>query len=280
MSNLNADITDLVQPVAGSHAVERVTLGIEWKGELSSQVMQRLSKHLDDLEHPFPRKLEIRAKEVAGSGDVPLSMPSQEEIELIGLVLKSSVDEDDDEDLVNELAIRKEGVFISVAKDYQSWRQTKALVLPVVESILSELVDEITVMAVGLQYVDAFRLLDKVDFERLFNRENENLPAKVFKNENYWHVEVAFFESINESLSHLLTNIQVSHAPPEEADAPEKISITCLTRTYFGSEEEQSPALVLALYDKLYDKNKLIVKDLVSAELGELIGLDEKIGTL
>ena len=274
MSNLNADITDLVRPFAGSHAVERVTLGIEWKGELTSQVMQRLSKHLDTLEHPFPRKLEIHAKELEGDGD-NLNMPTQEEIELVGLVLKSSAEEDDENALVSELAIRDEGMFITVAQGYESWRATKALVLPLVESILSEIKEDVSVVAVGLQYVDAFWLQGEVDFERLFDRENENLPAKVFKSESYWRVEVGFLEPSSGPLNHLFATLQVSYSPPEESEAPEKLTISCLTRSYldFDSQEFAPP---MALYDQIYEKNKSLIRNLISSELRGLIGLDGK----
>lgn len=274
MSNLNADITDLVRPYAGSHAVERVTLGIEWKGELTSQVMQRLSKHLDTLEHPFPRKLEIHAKELEGDGD-NVSMPTPDEIDLVGLVLKTSAEEDNDSGFKGELAIRDEGLFITIAKGYESWRTTKALILPLVESILAELVEDVVIIAVGLQYVDAFWLHDKVDFERLFNRNNENLPPKVFKSESYWRVEVGFFEPSSGPLNHLFSTLLISYAPPEESDEPEKLTVSCLTRSYL-EPEDQSPSLPFSLYDHIYKKNKSLIGDLISSELCELIGLGGK----
>ncbi|WP_043241029.1 MULTISPECIES: hypothetical protein [Pseudomonadaceae] len=271
MSNFSASISDLVQPVGGTHAIERVSVGIEWAEELSHAQMVELSDLLDPDALGLGRKIEIRSTEISGDDSEELRVPSAEETNLTAIYLDYGFDEVDD-DHIPAILVRRNGMLYSVKNNYEGWTRTRQKATEFSEIILSYVRQHIEIRSIGLQVIDAFLLkASGFDFAKILNKECDLLPPKIFKADKHWHIDLGFFEVENEG-ERLLTNAKLAYVPEVSKN---KLTITCLHRLDSAAvrKEPISVADAISKYDILYSKNKELIEQVLHKDVASLIGL-------
>lgn len=193
-----------VQPVGGNHAIEVMAIGVEWgsspldDAQLAS--LQAVYAASEDIKTLLPTLAPVQAFALQNVGQlgvigspVQVNLTPQFTARNGGFDLQRFDTAGNAEWIVS---IRPE--FISVScTNYSRWMNVKpkalAMLLPFVEAAIHM---GANINAIGLQYQDAFRLLDGVSpetSEYLFRKNGKYLPMHLFDQPSFWHHHQGWF---------------------------------------------------------------------------------------
>lgn len=192
------------QPVGGNHAIEVMAIAVEWVmpplGDEQLASLQALYEANTEIKNFFSKLQPMQAFVFqagldgnAQSGGNNITPPPQFTARNGGFDLQSF---DTKGRVVWVASIRPE--FISVScTEYDRWHNIKpkalAILLPFVEAALAK---GAKINAIGLQYQDAFRLLDgtsQAATQELFRRNGRYLPQHLFDQPSFWHCHQGWF---------------------------------------------------------------------------------------
>jgi len=264
----------LLIPSRGVHAIQQVTIAVEFASRLSPDALGAFIKYYDDnldLKNWFPRKLEEQTTSFkADKRGIKVIAPSS----LGGIVLERIAP---DGTVEWSLTLKPDMAFV-VCTNYTRWKEIAEKALTLLKTALAVLPESLAIKVAGLRYVDEFYWNgDKKAFraDMVFDRSSPNLPASVFERAGIWHVHSGWFKEEAEPFPcQILTNVNVS-----VLDQPTRLVTQLVTlhkaairapiaRSKF---EELQP-----LYERLHQDNKGELGLLLNREVSELISLETR----
>jgi uncharacterized protein (TIGR04255 family) len=278
-----------IQPVGGDHAIEVMAIGVEWSAPLDDSclhAMQSIYTENQKLKDSFPQFAPIQAFliqgihqiGVAGVGQQPLQEP--ENIIPPQFVTKASGFDanrvEADGKISWSISIRPE--FLScTCTAYDRWKNVKPSVLealgPFIDAALG-LGAEIN--AIGLQYQDAFRLLDGISPEttkQLFRQDTRWIPSHLFDEPSFWHCHQGWFSNSYNS-RRILNNITTDLA---EVDGVNFARIGGQHRIFSVSFDGKTQNRIETseiddVLEGLHEENKKVINEMLSDGALEAIG--------
>lgn len=211
------------QPVGGNHAIEVMAIGIEWASRpLDDSQLALLQKVYQDntaIKTFLPTLAPMQAfifqaqHQFAAAGQAGDPQVTPQEIAPPQLITRNGGFDlqriEPSGNLSWVVSIRPE--FISVnCTAYDRWKNVKPQALeilqPFVEAVMAK---GATIAAVGLQYQDAFKLLDgasPVVSNELFRNDGKFLPTYLLEQPSFWHCHQGWF-SVGPDSRRILNNI-------------------------------------------------------------------------
>jgi uncharacterized protein (TIGR04255 family) len=193
------------QPVSGTHAIEIMAIGIEWAMPLTqSQLahLQTVYEATTSVKEFLPQYLPVQGfsiqqvvpvgAAVPGTPPQPIQ-PPQFLAEAGGFDLRR-VEPDGRMSWVTSV---RPQVLSCNCSLYDRWNNVKPTALSILGPFVNAALDAgAKISAVGLQYKDAFRLLDGNLHEvtrELFRQDCRWLPGHVFDEHSFWHCHQGWF---------------------------------------------------------------------------------------
>ena len=192
-----------IQPVGGNHSIEVMAIGVEWvmppldDAQLAS--FQAVYEANTDIKKFLPTVVPMQAF-VFQAGLDGNAQPGTKNVTPPQFTARNGGFDLQRLDTKGKVAwvasIRPE--FISVnCTAYDRWKDVKpqvlAILLPFVEAAIAK---SAKINAIGLQYQDAFRLLDGISptaAQELFRRNGRYLPLHLFDQPSFWHCHQGWF---------------------------------------------------------------------------------------
>ncbi|MDU6683840.1 MAG: TIGR04255 family protein [Enterobacteriaceae bacterium] len=201
-----------VSPLNEQNAIQNVAFAIEFSEQVPSEVVQNfIAFHKKDaqLRSAFPRMqpLEMMSMQVGSMGvTFPASIKS-----IAGVTFDKLLP-----DGTQEVAIllRPDALIFHCSK-YESWATVSTLAFKTLQNLAS-LCDKLKVSAIGLEYLDVFKVLsiDKSGWLReLFNPESEYIPKHLIDSTGFWHCNQGFFSKAGDAQYELLNNFMIDCIP-------------------------------------------------------------------
>ena len=279
-----------IQPVGGDHAIEVMAIGIEWSAPLDELCLRALqtvyfeSQLLKDLFPHFTPTQTFLIQQVHPIGvsdaDQQNLFQEHENITPPQFVTKASGFDinkvEADGKISWTISIRPE-ILSCTCTAYDRWKSIKPSVLvalvPFIDAAL-ELGAEIS--AIGLQYQDAFRLLDGISPEttkQLFRRESRWIPGHLFEEPSFWHCHQGWF-SIGHNSRRILNNITTDLA---EVNGVNFARIGGQHRIFSISSDGKSQNRIEKsdiddVLDGLHEENMNVINEMLSDGALEAIG--------
>ncbi|MDB6060521.1 MAG: hypothetical protein JWM78_624 [Verrucomicrobiaceae bacterium] len=201
-----------IQPVGGDHAIEVMAIGVEWvmppldDGQIAS--LQAVYEASDALKGFLPTLTPMQAFVLQGinqplvvdpNGNQQLAPANVMPPQFIGRNGGFDLQRLDATGKATWIAsIRPE--FISVnCTAYDRWKNVKPQALEILRPFLDvAMANGAKVNAIGLQYQDAFRLLDGASpaaTGQLFRMDGKYIPKHLFEQPSFWHCHQGWFST-------------------------------------------------------------------------------------
>jgi uncharacterized protein (TIGR04255 family) len=278
-----------IQPVGGNHAIEVMAIGVEWSGPLDDSclhALQNIYTENQKLKDSFPQFAPTQAFLIQGihqigvDGTVQQPLQKPEDITPPQFVTKASGFDakrvEADGKISRSISIRPE-ILSCTCTAYDSWKNVKPSVLealcPFIDAALG-LGAEIN--AIGLQYQDAFRLLDGISPEtikQLFRQKSRWIPSHLFDEPSFWHCHQGWFSNSYNS-RRILNNITTDLA---EVDGVHFARIGGQHRIFSISFDGKTQNRIEKsdiddILEGLHKENKNVINEMLSDGALEAIG--------
>jgi uncharacterized protein (TIGR04255 family) len=279
-----------IQPVGGDHAIEVMAIAIEWgmqpldDAQIAS--LQAVYEANTDIKAILPMLAPVQAFVIQGvnqfgvaapDGNVQLEPKNVTPPQFIarngGFDLKS-LDTKGNVDWI--ASIRPE--FISVnCTAYNRWMNVKPKALAILWPFLDAAMGKgAKVNAVGLQYHDAFRLLDGVSpaaTGSLFRKNGKYLPTHIFEQPSFWHCHQGWFSKASDE-RRVLNNVATEVT---DVNGIHFARIGGQHRMFAISVDGQTPMPITAeeidrILQCLHDENKDVINGILSDGALKAIG--------
>ncbi len=262
-----------VLPVSGRHAIEVMSLAVEWGRPADPEFMaqiQEIYNNTPALQEFLPKQEAMQGVTVLVDNNGP-SISSGPSGGFQWLQVKS--------DGAPEWVVHVRPELLSVSCfNYDRWNTVKPSALQVLEPIVAlAMKSGYPIQAVGVQYQDAVRVQSPSPRDctrRLLQQGSPWLTSRVWDDDRPWHIHQGWFSVGNESrLVHNLLNLDLLREPD-----------SCLFRVNgqhrmlsVSSETDEALPLsggdVSAALDRLHMDNKRALFDLLADSVKEQIGL-------
>lgn len=262
-------------PFAGNHAIQSAVFAIEWPTELTEIDLRKLRPVVDSLRSDFPNIQEQRLVTLNVTPGVAQS--NEARVEALGgfMLTRPST-------LLTgtsrTMALNRSSCVINLS-DYTRWDKALSDVQRYLNVLLPAIDRPLNVL--GLQYLDVFMWRDKpekLNLSEVFRAESKFLPANVFALPGLWHSHHGYFDDAAEPvLCRQLDNINVSRA---ENEGGHLIQVLTSHRINFAEllwdKTANKGETIVTLLERMHDRNKEILKDLLSPAVQELVQLNKK----
>lgn len=220
--NKKMDLTR-IQPVGGDHAIELMAIGIEWGmsplDDVQIASLQAVYEDNTDIKVFLPTLVPVKAFVIQGVNPFGVAAPDgsmQPGLQNItppqftarngGFDLQRF---DTEGKIVWSASIRPEFISVNCAA-YDRWKNVKPQALAILRPFLDAAIDKgAKVNAIGLQYQDAFRLLDGASpaaTGELFRKNGKYLPTHLFEQPSFWHCHQGWFSKASDE-RRILNNV-------------------------------------------------------------------------
>ncbi|MCH5552555.1 hypothetical protein L6227_25235 [Pseudomonas syringae pv. syringae] len=274
MSKSASTLSKSVYPCAGTNAIDRITLGLDWQSPLDAALMAELSSFSRD-QIALPRCIEFRASEGALGQQPQDAVSLESEAELVQVVWDDGDSKDSPGgDSTLELNLSKNGFFFQMsAASYTNWSDTKAKYISHSKPIIDKIFDSQNIKEVGMQIIESVEFNRDLGFSKLLNCEADLLPRSVFERKGYWRFEHSFFENLSPTMA-MKVNFHILLSPARENI--DKLVIICIHKYLFGEPRKITHAELFKDYEELFIKNRNLVGSLLSADLRARISEDPR----
>lgn len=211
-----------IQPVGGDHAIEVMVIGVEWAAPLDDRLLRAFQDvyiQSSELKGTFPQFAPIQAFQIQGAHQFDVTSPDSEvllepqEITPPQFVTKAAGFDanrvETDGKISWGISVRPEFLLCNCAA-YDRWRNVKPSVLAALRPFMDAAFElDVRINAIGLQYQDAFRLLDGASPEatrQLFRRDSRFIPSHLFEEPSFWHCHQGWFSTGHDS-RRILNNV-------------------------------------------------------------------------
>lgn len=205
-----------IQPVGGDHAIEVMAIGIEWAapplGEELLTALQAVYETQPDIKGFLPILAPMKEFLVEGAHQFGVSGgPEGLKFDPSQVVPPKFIARNGGFDLQRfdtkgaiawALSVRPQFVSVNCTA-YDRWKSVKPQALKILRPFVKVAMENgTTIGAIGLQYQDAFRLLDGPSPQvtrELFRQNGQYLPMHIFEQPTFWHCHQGWFsESPNQ----------------------------------------------------------------------------------
>jgi len=262
-----------IQPVGGKHAIEVMAIGVEWTKPLSEKQLLSLENVYKEhkeiqafLPKHFPlQSIQLQAGFSSAEPDTPQLPHFVQSQGFAGFDLRRY---ESDGSVPWLVSVRPEFMSCNCA-DYDRWNSVKSqsmlILTPFVEAAVAA---GIKISAIGLQYQDAFRLMDGVSPEvasQLFRKNTRWIASHLFDESSFWHCHHGWFSKDQKSRKSL-NNVTVDMV---EIDKVHFAKIGGQHRVFSGLEDDQEGWLIElsnidAILDYLHQENKKVINGMLS----------------
>ena len=220
--NNKVDITR-IQPVGGDHAIEVMAIGVEWimppfdDAQIAS--LQSVYEANAVIKNFFQTLVPVQAFVIQGVNQFGIADPDRsvqlapKSVTPSQFVLRNGGFDlqrfDPEGNITWTASIRPEFISVNCAA-YDRWLNVKPQALAILRPFLDTVMDKgAKVNAIGLQYQDAFRLLDGASpaaTGELFRKNGKYLPTHIFEQPSFWHCHQGWFSKASDE-RRILNNI-------------------------------------------------------------------------
>lgn len=276
-----------IQPVGGTHAIEIMAIGIEWVSPLDEAQLAALQKVYDEtsqIKEFLPQHSPVQVftiqhaaqfgPSVGGPQPQPqVVLPPQFVSQAAGFDLRRMEPSGTTSWVTS---IRPE--FLSCnCSVYDRWKNVSLKALSILRPFVNAALSAgAQISAIGLQYQDAFRLLDGVSPEvskELFRQDCAWLPGHVFDEPSFWHCHQGWFSKGSDG-RRLLNNVTTDIS---------NINDICFARIggqhrIFSTSFDTTTTLKInasdidRILECLHDENKKVINGMLSDGALEAIG--------
>ena len=287
--NRLAEIVDRarIQPVGGAHAIEIMAIGIEWATPLNETQLAALQKVYDgtsEIKEFLPQHSPLQSFTIQhgaqfGPG-VGVGLPQPQVIQAPQFVTQAAGFDlrrfEPGGTISWVTSIRSE--FLSCnCSVYDRWKNVSPKALSILRPFVNAALSVgAQISAIGLQYQDAFRLLDGVSPEvtkELFRRDCEWLPGHVFSEPSFWHCHQGWFSKGPDGrrlLNNVTTDISdVSGVSFARIGGQHRVFSTSFDTTSALTIDASDIDRIL---ECLHDENKKVINGMLSDGALEAIG--------
>lgn len=282
-----------IQPVGGGHAIEVMAIAVEWvmppldDAQIAS--LQAVYEANTDIKAFLPTLTPVQAFLFQGVSQFGVAGPDgnvQPELKNVtppqfiarngGFDLQRF---DTKGNVVWVASIRPE--FISVnCTAYDRWMNVKPQALAILQPFLdAAMVKGAKVNAIGLQYQDAFRLLDGASpgvTGVLFRKNGKYLPMHLFEQPSFWHCHQGWFSKAPDE-RRILNNVAIEVA---DVNGTHFARIGGQHRMFATSVDGLTPMPITAeeidqILQCLHDENIKVINGILSDDVLMAIGCTE-----
>ncbi|WP_150046560.1 TIGR04255 family protein [Methylomonas rhizoryzae] len=278
-----------IQPVGGDHAIEVMAIGVEWSSPLDESclhALQSIYTESQELKESFPQFSPVQAFLIQETHQIGVvRMEQQPHLGPEGITPPQFVTKAAGFDANRVDVNGKISWGVSIRPDflscnctaYDRWKNVKPRVvealLPFIEAAIG-LGAEIS--AIGLQYQDAFRLLDGISPEttkQLFRQDSRCIPSHLFDEPSFWHCHQGWFSNGCNS-RRILNNITTDLA---EVDSVHFARIGGQHRIFSVSFDGKTQNRIETceideVLEGLHEENKKVINEMLSDGALEAIG--------
>lgn len=212
-----------IQPVGGDHAIELMAIGIEWGmphlDDAKIASLQAVYEANTDIKEFLPTLVPVKAFVIQGVNPFGVAAPDEsmqpdpKNITPPQFTARNGGFDlqrfDTEGNVVWSASIRPEFISVNCA-EYDRWKNVKPQALAILRPFLDAAIDRgAKVNAIGLQYQDAFRLLDGVSpaaTGELFRKNGKYLPMHLFEQPSFWHCHQGWFSKASDE-RRILNNV-------------------------------------------------------------------------
>lgn len=241
-----------IQPIGGGHAIEVMAIGVEWgPNPLSDEQISMLQEVYEANTKikeflPTPPK-QVKAFIIHGEQQlgtpVELGEPDPSNFKPPQFIARNGgfdLQRFDPNGKVSWLVSVRPEIMAVNCTAYDRWTNVKAqaleILLPLVEAAIT---NGATVNALGLQYQDAFRLIDGASpsvTQALFRKDSRYLPLHLFEHPSLWHCHQGWFSTAVDG-RRILNNVATEIA---EANGTQYARIGGQHRLFSTSADEKT----------------------------------------
>lgn len=265
-------LRDQLYPFAGSHAIQSAVFAFEWAEMLTPSMLAGVRERAMKLKHDFPAGIQDQK---ALTVNFTPGAPQVQTEEVSGFMLSrvsSALG-----GVARTITVGLHQCLIQVS-DYLSWSTAKADVDRYLEVLLPAITQHRQVTVIGLQYLDIFNWRGnpaELPTAAIFRKDTKYLASNVFSVNELWHNHHGYFESHAEPQEcRQLDNINVSRV---ENAGVHSIQILTSHRAQFRAAiwdySLTAESLITRTLVRMHDRNKEILRDLLSDEVLEIIKL-------
>jgi uncharacterized protein (TIGR04255 family) len=278
-----------IQPVGGDHAIEVMAIGVEWATPLDDaqlQALQAVYTESLELKGSFPQFAPTQAFLIQGAhhfdftGSDPKLRPAPEDATQPQFVTKAAgfdVRQAESDGRISwVISVRPE--FLSCnCSAYDRWKNVKPKALAALRPFIDAALRlGAQINAVGLQYQDAFRLLDGASPEtskQLFRRDSRWISSHLFDESSFWHCHQGWF-SEGADARRVLNNVTTDLS---EVNGVHFARIGGQHRIFAVSADGQTQIKmdaidVEAVLECLHEENKMVINGILSDGALDAIG--------
>nr|WP_314492537.1 TIGR04255 family protein [uncultured Pseudomonas sp.] len=264
----NAEIRQL--PHGLIHAVERLSLGVDWDEQLDAETMAQLSALGDRIVETLPRKIEISTSGLRATvAGVAKHSAEEADTELFAILFDDNKDHEGaiDDKLV-EMVINNNGFGFAINSRYAGWEKTRSSALEMFGVFFKAISEKVSISSIDFRVSNVFGLKDfDGNLTDLLDIRCDSLPRRVFSSEGLWHLDEGYFdERAAPGMDQLLVNLHVSKARDGE-----ETNLYVRTLHQFDMSEQSTNAIQLADLFEHFDHLHEVNKDLLASVLHENI---------
>jgi uncharacterized protein (TIGR04255 family) len=259
-------------PFAGTHAIQNVSLILEWQGDLSDQTLLLIHNAGSVLREHFPsaeiQKLVqinfgttgVPVSDATGVGGISFQRMSQ-----FGTVAK-------------QLVVSRQNCVFAI-NDYVRWNAALEDVMRSYEVILPIILANRAINNIGLQYTDVFTWKDDpsaLDIAEVFKRDSGLLPTNALQIHTLWHSHHGYFSDSSDPMpNNLLQNVNIN---VNDVSGERQINIVMSHQATLKSPirrgTENYAGLIKDFQDSLHKTHKDMLARLLTDQVCSLIKLN------
>lgn len=164
--------------------------------------------------------------------------------------------------------------------DYSRWKQIKQWATGLLTPVLGVVLEKNSVTRVGVHYTDVFlnSPASPEDPAVLFREDTDLIPERVFHRSKAWHAHAGYIDdSEREEFDHVLERFQVNSTTGKEARVTISAShIAMADEGIQGLLIENESTLLNEILEELHQRNKCLLRDMLSDWAQVAINLDSK----
>ena len=204
-----AEIVDKtrIQPVGGAHAIEIMAIGIEWAAPLNETQLAALQKVYDgtsEIKEFLPQHAPIQACTIQHGAQFGLVVggPQPQVVQSPQFVTQAAgfdLRRFEPSGMISWVTSIRPELLSCNCSVYDRWKNVRSKALSILRPFVNAALGvDAQISAIGLQYQDAFRLLDGVSpavTKELFRQDCAWLPGHVFSEPSFWHCHQGWFSN-------------------------------------------------------------------------------------
>jgi len=206
-----------VIPLNDKNAIQSAAFAIEFSEQVSPEVVQKFiafHKQDADMRRSYPRvqPIEMMSFQVGVGGAA-----SPTSLKTLGGVTFDFLESDGTQKIA--LNLRPDALIFNCAK-YENWESVSEEAIKALQSV-SHLCEGMKVSAIGLEYLDIFKVNDvgeKGWLKELFQEGTKFVPSHILDSVGFWHNHQGFFTKALHGKYDLLNNIMIDCVPGDETN--------------------------------------------------------------